>query len=224
MGVYVRGDIHGKFDEILSFRDKMQLNKQDSIIILGDAGICWRKDKKDMNYYIKEWEEYEDTPMLYFIDGNHENFDILKSLTIDDGEGIISKHIHWLTRGIVKEFNGKKCLFIGGAESLDKLRRTEHLSWWADESITDKDIKLIDVDKYDYVFTHTCPRSILNEYQTLICDSMFDQDEIDHTSEDKLELVKNFIEYNQWWFGHFHKNIRLDNNFMCLYDRWEVLE
>ena len=25
MGVYVRGDIHGKFDEILSFRDKMQL-------------------------------------------------------------------------------------------------------------------------------------------------------------------------------------------------------
>ena len=174
MGVYVRGDIHGKFDEILSFRDKMQLNKQDSIIILGDAGICWRNDKKDMNYYIKEWEEYENTPMLYFIDGNHENFDILKSLTIDDGEGIISKHIHWLTRGIVKEFNGKKCLFIGGAESLDKLRRTEHLSWWADESITDDDIKLIDVDKYDYVFTHTCPRSILNEYQTLICDSMFD--------------------------------------------------
>ena len=48
MGVYVRGDIHGKFDEILSFRDKMQLNKQDSIIILGDAGICWRNDKKDI--------------------------------------------------------------------------------------------------------------------------------------------------------------------------------
>ena len=224
MGVYVRGDIHGKFDEILSFRDKMKLNKQDNIIILGDAGICWRNDKKDMNYYIKEWEEYEDTPMLYFIDGNHENFDILNSLPIENEEGIVSKHIHWLRRGTVKEFNGKKCLFVGGAESLDKFRRVEHLSWWRDESITDNDIALIDIDDYDYVFTHTCPRSILNEYQALICDSMFNQDEIDHNSEDKLELVLNFIEFKQWWFGHFHQNVRLNDKFMCLYDRWEVLE
>lgn len=224
MAVYVRGDIHGDFNEVLTFRDKMELNRNDSLIILGDAAICWRKDRVDMRSYINKWEAYEDTPMLYFIDGNHENFDILKSLPIEDGEGIVSKHIHWLTRGTVKEFEGKKCLCIGGADSIDKFRRTKHLSWWPDEQITDEDISIIDVDTYDYVFTHCCPRSVLNEYLPLLADFVFDQNEIDHTSEDKLELVKNFISFKQWWFGHYHQNVRLNDNFMCLYDRWEVLE
>lgn len=179
----------------------MELDRQDSLIILGDAAICWRKDKTDMRDNINKWENYENTPMLYFIDGNHENFDILNSLPTDsDGEGIVSQHIHWLKRGTVKDFNGKKCLCIGGAESLDKLRRTKHLSWWEEESITDDDIALVDIDDYDYVFTHCCPRSILNENIAILGNPVFDQDEIDHNSEDKLELVKNFIEFKHWWF------------------------
>lgn len=201
----------------------MNLNSNDNIIILGDVAICWRKDRRDMKIAIATWES-DDTPMLYFIDGNHENFDILKSLPIENGEGIISPHIHWLTRGTVKTFEDKKCLFIGGADSIDKLRRTKHLSWWPDESITDEDIDFISVDKYNYIFTHCAPRSILNENLAILTDNNFDQSEIDHNSEDKLEIIKNKIEFEQWWFGHYHKNVRLDDKFMCLYDRWEVLE
>ena len=48
----------------------MNLNSNDNIIILGDAAICWRKDKKDMWEYIENWERIDNTPMLYFIDGN----------------------------------------------------------------------------------------------------------------------------------------------------------
>ena len=202
----------------------MQLTREDNVIILGDAGICWRKDKKDMWEYIAKWERIDDTPMLYFIDGNHENFDILNSLPIHDDEGILSEHIRWLKRGAVKYFDNKKCLFIGGAESLDKDRRIKHLSWWEEESITEEDIKIIEEGNYDYVFTHCAPRSILDEYLPLLVDFMFDQDAINHNSEDKLELVKNRINFSNWWFAHYHKNLRLDDKFMCLYDRWEVLE
>ena len=224
MATYIRGDIHGVFSEIVIFRKKMKLKARDNIIILGDAAICWRKDREEMNSYVKQWENYKDTPMLYFIDGNHENFDILNSLPIENNEGIVSKHIHWIKRGSIKTFENKKCLFIGGAESLDKFRRTEHLSWWVDETITDEDIELIKKDKYDYVFTHTCPRSVLNKYKALLCNSLFDQDEIDYTSEDQLEIVKNKIEYKQWWFAHFHQNVQLNDKFMCLYDRWETID
>ena len=130
----------------------------------------------------------------------HENFDILKSLPVEDNEGIISKHIHWLTRGTVKVFENKKCLFIGGADSIDKFRRIKHLSWWEDESITDEDIKPITADNYDYIFTHCCPRSVLNENLAILTDNRFDQSEINHNSEDKLEIVKNRVEFKQWWF------------------------
>ena len=202
----------------------MQLTREDNVIILGDVGICWRKDKKDMWEYIEKWERIDNTPMLYFIDGNHENFDILNSLPINNNEGILSEHIRWLKRGTVKIFENKKCLFIGGAESLDKDRRIKHLSWWEEESITEEDIKSIEKDNYDYVFTHCAPRSILDEYLYLLVDFIFDQDTISHNSEDKLELIKNSISFDQWWFGHYHKNLRLDDNFMCLFDRWEVLK
>ena len=154
----------------------------------------------------------------------HENFDILNSLPINNNEGILSEHIRWLKRGTVKIFENKKCLFIGGAESLDKDRRIEHLSWWKEESIAEEDIKSIEKDNYDYVFTHCAPRSTLDEYLYLLADFIFDQDAISHNSEDKLELIKNSVTFDQWWFGHYHKNLRLDDNFMCLFDRWEVLK
>ena len=209
---------------MLDFRKKMNLTEEDNIIILGDAGICWHYTKKDMYYYIKEWENYESVPMLYFLDGNHENFDILNSLSIENNEGIVSDHIHWLKRGTIKYFENKKCLFIGGAESIDNFNRVEHLSWWPEESITDQDISLIDIGQYDYVFSHTCPISILNEYKFSLCDLSLDQSKINHNSENKLEALKNYIDFNQWWFGHFHKNIKLNDQFRCLYKQWEVLK
>ena len=220
MAIYVHGDIHGNFAEVVDFRNKMKLTKEDTIILLGDVGICWRKDKKDMQQYVKIWEEYENTPMLYFIDGNHENFDIL--LTLPDG--IVSEHIVWLQRGTVRTFEGKKCLFIGGAESVDKFRRIEHLSWWEEETISPLLPKLVHAGYYDYVFTHTCPLKVLQENKYILTDLQVDQETLTHNSEKVLQEIEDKIMYKHWFFGHYHKNVQLNSKFTCLYDRWEVLE
>lgn len=48
MATFLKGDIHGNLFEIIDFINRFNLGKNDNIIILGDCGIAWRKDKKDL--------------------------------------------------------------------------------------------------------------------------------------------------------------------------------
>lgn len=220
MGTYVIGDRHGNFEELILFAIRLHLTEDDNLIVLGDMGLCWRKDRQDLDKFIYRWEKLcYFKPMLYFIDGNHENFDLLKSFP----EGRISEHIQWLPRGTVKEFEGKRCLCIGGADSVDKFRRTEHLSWWEDEQITQEDIDKCPEGEYDYVFSHACPYSIFKENMIYLQDPQFIGEDFDHTSETMLDKLKNKINFKNWWFGHYHKDIELDGGFRCLYNVWEEL-
>ena len=67
MAVYVCGDRHGEFNELLTFADRMQLGINDCIIVLGDMGLFWRHDKQDAKSFINFFEEnYKFN--LYFID------------------------------------------------------------------------------------------------------------------------------------------------------------
>jgi len=221
MGTYIIGDRHGNFEELILFSIKMNLTEKDNLIVLGDMGLCWRKDMQDATKFIFRWEELmKEKPMLYFIDGNHENFDILKQAL---PTGVISPHIQWLPRGTVKEFEDKKCLFIGGADSIDKFRRIKHLSWWEDEQITQTDIDKCPAETFDYVFSHACPYSVFQNYAAILGDPQFAGEEFDHTSEEMLDKLKNKIQFNHWWFGHYHKDVSLDNKFCCLYNNWKEL-
>ena len=220
MGTYIIGDRHGNFEKLVSFSIMMKLTEKDNLIVLGDMGLCWRKDKKDLISFTNLWEaQMINRPMLYFLDGNHENFDILKNFK----NGFISPHVQWLPRGTVKDFEGRKCLFIGGADSIDKFRRIKHLSWWEDEQITQEDIDNCPKEEYDYVFSHACPYDVFEEYRFILGDPQFEGQEFDHTSEKMLEQLKNKIKFKYWWFGHYHKDVGLDDKFRCLYNSWEEL-
>ena len=69
MAVFVTGDCHGKFDKIEFFAKRMKLTEKDYVIVLGDMGLFWRKDREDSNYFIKYFEDNFKFN-LYFIDGN----------------------------------------------------------------------------------------------------------------------------------------------------------
>ena len=71
MATYLKGDIHGDFSDVFAFIKRFNLNENDNIIILGDCGIAWRNDKKDLKYHIEQWKENSNGVKLYFIDGNH---------------------------------------------------------------------------------------------------------------------------------------------------------
>ena len=219
MATFLKGDIHGNLFEIIDFIDRFNLGKNDNIIILGDCGIAWRKDKKDLAQNIKLWNECGNGVKLYFIDGNHENFNILNSLPIENNMGKIADNIYHLRRGQVYEFENKKILVCGGADSIDKYRRIENFTWWKEEAISQETIDDIPAGHYDYVLTHCCPRSIFEKNRIYLSTLQFlDENKINHSSEDMLEQLKNKITFDHWFFAHYHINRNLDEKFTCLFE------
>lgn len=222
--IFVTGDCHGNLTKIIDFIHKFDLKLGDSIIVLGDMGLFWRNDQKDAEYNIKYYEDNCNGVHLYWLDGNHENFDIIKTWDINKKyEYDNSNYIHYCPRGFITNIeltNGaiKKALFVGGADSIDKFLRTEHLSWWKDETITDEDIKDIS-GQYDYVFTHCCPYSIFNNNKVYLCtlDNITESNAI-HQSEKMLEELKNNINTKNWWFAHYHIDRKLDDKYQCIFN------
>lgn len=219
MATFLKGDIHGNLFEVIDFINRFNLGKNDNIIILGDCGIAWRKDKKDLAQNIKLWNECGNGVKLYFIDGNHENFNILNSLPIENNMGKIADNIYHLRRGQVYEFENKKILVCGGADSIDKYRRIENFTWWKEEAISQETIDDIPAGHYDYVLTHCCPRSVFEKNRIYLSTLQFlDENKINHSSEDMLEQLKNKITFDHWFFGHYHINCNLDEKFTCLFE------
>ena len=219
MATFLKGDIHGNLFEIIDFINRFNLGKNDNIIILGDCGIAWRKDKKDLAQNIKLWNECGNGVKLYFIDGNHENFNILNSLPIENNMGKIADNIYHLRRGQIYEFENKKILVCGGADSIDKYRRIENFTWWKEEAISQETIDDIPVGHYDYVLTHCCPRSVFEKNKIYLSTLQFlDENKINHSSEDMLEQLKSKITFDHWFFAHYHINRNLDEKFTCLFE------
>lgn len=219
MATFLKGDIHGNLFEVIDFINRFDLGKNDNIIILGDCGIAWRKDKKDLVQNIKLWNECGNGVKLYFLDGNHENFNILNSLPIENNMGKIADNIYHLRRGQVYEFENKKILVCGGADSIDKYRRVENFTWWKEETISQEAIDGIPAGHYDYVLTHCCPRSIFEENKIYLSTLQFlNENKINHNSEDILEQLKDKITFDHWYFGHYHINRDLNEKFTCLFE------
>lgn len=226
MAVYVTGDKHQNYYDLFKFADKMELNENDYIIVLGDMGLFWRYDRTDALEFINYFEQTYNFN-LYFLDGNHENFNILKTLPEDEqGMGFISQHIRHLKRGRRYNIQGRDILTIGGADSIDKFKRIGGLSWWEEERITDEDIKDIKEDNYTYVLSHTCPISIFNMYKNDLCTlgNIVDDDNPEFkVSNYKLQDVLMKITWEHWYFGHYHIDKDLDDSFTCLYHEFREL-
>lgn len=229
MGVYVTGDCHGDFRKLVHFIDKMKLGANDNIIVLGDMGLYWRYDKRDAQDFIDFYEaNYQTT--IYWIEGNHENFNLIKKLPLDIGGcfRICSPHIRMMIRGGVYIINDLKILACGGADSVDRGLRQEGLTWWADERISEETIDTIinhykDWD-FDIVISHAAPRKIVDNNKAILCELNLDENKIDHTSEDRLQQLRGNIKFKKWYFGHYHQDVHLDNKFTCLFHNFERID
>lgn len=216
--IFVCGDTHGTLDvgKLESLRTKNNLCYDDYLIVCGDCGIIWSKDtlKKHINYFERM------KCNVLFIDGNHENFDMLNEYPVEYWNGgkihKISEHIYHLLRGQIFEIYGEKFLTIGGADSSDREYREEHISWWSNERITYDDINeakqnLEKVNyKVDYVITHTPPTKTLNEFVKILTQCGEDipyylkQKIIPTKSSDMLDFVVKEVKYKFWFCGHLH--------------------
>lgn len=218
---YVTGDLHGEIgiNKIVQFnKDIKDLDKSDIIIIAGDFGLVWNNSKQEQ--YWQNWIDKIFMATVVFVDGNHENFDLLYSLPIiNKFEGSVHKinnSIFHLQRGHIYRINGHSFFTFGGASSIDKNIRTSGISWWAQElpTVLETDRGLTSLDsvnnKVDYVITHDAPFEIRSKYNI----------EEPVSIRPYLKHIKDNLEYVHWYFGHHHINQYYEqHNATCLYEK-----
>lgn len=117
--IYITGDTHGDFARFSAKslrRAGMELTQEDYIIICGDFGLCWAKDKT-FEYHCKNFAEKPYT--ILWVQGNHENYDMIGEYPLEEWHGgnvrhIIRDKVILLERGQVFEIEGKSFLHLEG--------------------------------------------------------------------------------------------------------------
>lgn len=222
--IILTGDIHGDPMRLYPLSGK-GLTKDDIVIVLGDFGLIWN-DKERTKKVLELLGELNFT--LAFVDGNHENFDLIEQMeeTIfwNDGvAGLLPGGVIHLYRGQIYKINNKVIGVCGGANSVDKDWREPKISWWEQEEITHKDVETFRInlnDKYseekqkiDLMLSHDCPASLV----PLVALYSGVNGAAISNSQRQLEKILNLVEIDKWYFGHWHINKKISDKFECLY-------
>ena len=218
--IFVTGDTHANIDigklSVKNFPKQKDLSKSDYLIVCGDFGLVWDGSAREI--WWQDWLTEKNFTTLW-IDGNHENFDILREFPLTEKFGgfvrEIAPDIFHLDRGQVLTIDGKKIFVMGGARSHDMEYRTEHISWWEQEMPNrqemERAIESLDRNnwKVDYVLTHCAPRSV----QSMLSE-WYENDPL----VSFLERIKQDLDFKHWYFGHYHQDKQINDKFTVLYN------
>ena len=225
--IFVCGDTHYRIDisKLGSKRwpEGKKLTKNDYLIVCGDFGLIWYPEKTKKEESLISW--YNEKPWTtLFIDGNHENFDRLLSDEFPEIEMFnskvkqISNSIFYLQRGCVYTIEDKTFFTFGGGESIDKLQRTEGISWWKEELPTWKDnvIGISILEQFDncvdYIITHSCSNEMFEEISKHY-DFGYKRN-TEKSLRDFFSWVEENVQFKHWFFGHFHDDIMFEKHSM----------
>ena len=240
--IYITGDTHGDFRRFNrgNFPEQADMCKDDKVIICGDFGF-WHKTAE--SEYWLDWLDNKPFTTLW-LDGNHENYDRLNTISVEDWNGgkvqKIRPSIFHLMRGQVYNIDGRRVFTMGGAASHDiedgifeasdprlkqkisrlKKRgkvhfRVNHQSWWeeempCEEEYTEAKKNLAAHDnKVDYIFSHCAPTWIV----TLLGNGEYTPERL----TDFFDWVSKNVEYKEWYFGHYHDNLKIGKNHFLLF-------
>lgn len=216
--IYVTGDTHGIASRFNDPRLK-SLKHGDTLIVCGDFGFLWNGSKDEINILKKlSKKKYN----ICFVDGTHENFDMLNSIKIKKWNGgkvhHIASNIFHLMRGQVFEIEGTKIFTMGGGESPDIDIRFE-MDTWSDLEIPTREELVEGVEnlqkyggKVDLIITHEPPAKI-KDFLLL------------HTGTDAsitaintyLEDVSRICKFNHWYFGSLHQDKFISSSHTCVF-------
>lgn len=248
MAVWVTGDTHGDWMNRLkmdSFPEQKEMSKDDYVIIAGDFGI-W--DNSNREKYNLDWLEDKSFTTL-FVSGNHENYDILDGLSVEEWHGgkvnFIRPSVIHLMRGQIFNIREKSFFTFGGASShdisagilepddpsfkekkkrLDKdpfaLYRINHVSWWERELPNEEEME----EGLNNLKKQNYKVDYIithSPYTSLLSqmDGGSGLYERDRLT-DYLQKIKQTVEYKQWIFGHMHENVNFYwERATCIYEQ-----
>ncbi len=203
--IFITGDTHGDRDRLSRWRLR-KLQEGDTLIICGDFGFLWDDSQAEQNFLQNLGKRKYN---VCFIDGTHENFELLNNYEISQWNGgkvhKIYGNLYHLMRGQIFEIEGKKIFTMGGGESSDVDIRRDVNAWSKDEIPTQEELlegaENLEVANYDMdvIVTHEPPLKVksflnLNENEMLRVTALNAYFE---------ELASN-CKFKKWFFGSLH--------------------
>lgn len=198
------GDIHGCPIAASKIDHEAAKAGVTHIIQVGDFGLAFHGNKCPLlKYFKKRSRQGKLTIPWITVGGNHDNYDWWNVKAAAQGNPDMTElapGVHWAARGFMTTLDGTSHLFCGGAESTDKLYRTEGKSWWADETPTYEEFSrfadALDEGKPQVVVTHDVPLRV----------DMFrvgrDQNATPRNLENALKVSSHAPK--KWYYGHHH--------------------
>jgi DNA repair exonuclease SbcCD nuclease subunit len=241
--IYITGDTHGNFRRFEKeyFPAGQNLCRDDYVIVCGDFGI-WDETPQSN----KELDWLNDQPFTtLFIDGNHENFDLINRFAVMQWKGgsvhQVREHILHLMRGQVFDIGGMTFFTMGGAAShdisagilepdapdflyrkrvLDRRRalyRINHISWWKEEMPCDEEYEtaLKKLENSGWRVDCVLTHCAPDSIATQVCHPY----KVDRLTN-FLETVKSRCSFDYWFFGHYHDNRTVEGQFIL---QWEQM-
>lgn len=240
------GDTHGNFDNLNSLLER---ENPDVCISTGDFGYwpTFQKSERELEYLLngdggsvsfhKNWRNTSSNKIdslilpenckFYFIAGNHEHLDALDFLIKDQKYPEIleiRKNLFYCPTGSYLEIDGRIYLFMGGADSIDKMNRIEGISWFRQEVLREKDFYKINksLEKIDVLISHTASTGIIEtDFSKFI--NIYNRD----STWRILEEVYNVYRPKEHYFSHWHfyrkgvyKGIRWECLNQCDNEKW----
>ena len=205
--IMMAGDWHGNTAWAIKAVYEAVNNGCDVIVQLGDFGI-WpgpggKRYLDDLNAVLESLDV-----MLYFVDGNHEDFtQFTDNKIVEDGTRKFRSNIYHLPRAFTWEWFGRKWMSLGGAFSVDKDFRVLNQSWWEEEQTTDEDVeRAIAAGHVDVLLTHDAPLDIVEIPGINDANFPFHPKMLPLAKENQARIKEVILalEPEEVWHGHFH--------------------
>lgn len=210
------GDVHGDFVKLYESVRGVEARGV-TFVQVGDFGLGFDSPSNDykvlnrLNDHLTGKES-----VMYVIRGNHDN----PSFWTPEGRMEFS-NIKFVQDNTVMELEGKRCLFAGGAPSIDRKGRVKGVSFWENELYHYSPFD----GPLDLVFTHEVYHGVSNfSMHNEAVDYFCDRDETlrDYLIENQLEMEKFYnrlAEVNaghpvKWYHGHYHKSDYVNNGWL----------
>ena len=218
--IYVTGDTHGDISWFKNSKLK-KLGEKDTLIVCGDFGFLWdNSGQEKKNLEILKSKKYT----ICFVDGAHENFDILNSYTPYRWKGgnahKIADNIYHLMRGEVFTLENKTFFVMGGGESEDRDMREPGISWWEEEMPSAEEIKNAEDNlkfneyRVNYILTYEAP-AIAKDFLKLHTNQAAKLSPLNTYLQ---ELMKN-VEYYHWYFGSLHTDQQITSRMTAVFNK-----
>lgn len=165
----VVGDLHANTATALQVFDYAAAVSADVILQVGDFGF-WPRTEPGRKFLRKTEARLAQLGLdLWWVDGNHDDLKALRTRPVEvHGRRRVSEHMWHLPRGHRWSWGDTIWVAAGGAVSVDRYGRTEGVSWFRDEELTDAEVdQIVAGGPADVVVSHDAPWGVATLQRSL---------------------------------------------------------